>query len=52
MTATALLSPATAAHPRWDSDVTPLNLRRGLGAFPTGAVAVTGRAGGVDEVMV
>ena len=52
MTTTALLSPATAAHPRWDEDITPLNLRRGLGAFPTGAVAVTGRSGGVDEVMV
>ena len=52
MTTAALLSPATAAHPRWDEDITPLNLRRGLGAFPTGAVAVTGRSGGVDEVMV
>lgn len=49
---TALLSPADVAHPRWDADVTPLNLRRGLGAFPTGAVAVTARVDGRDEVMV
>lgn len=51
MTATSL-SPDATAPSLWDTDVSVLNLRRGLSAVPTGVVAVTGHTGDVDEVMV
>ncbi|MDO5634363.1 MAG: flavin reductase family protein [Micrococcus sp.] len=51
----SLDSSITTAHldsPTWERDITPLTLRRGLAAFPTGVVAVTGTHDDGTDVMV